>query len=328
MSDTLTGRTVANPKQGDEGGGDGGANSTKSDLTYYITAWALGLCGLYATLVHETLSPRVLGVVVSPPPGTEPSLEAFGLCMLFVFAGVGVCATVDLLVGRWFAGRYFAMHVVLNALIIAASLHDALRFFAFGNPLDANTCFGASGALACGSKVGIGLTFAVHIWHCFAFEVKGIDIIHHVPSFFACAHGLHYGWGPALNFTLVFTLMGVPGMIDYALLVGVKQKWWAAGLEKRTNQTLNVWIRCPFAVVSGYVIMLGAVTSPTSFSSAAHRVSHFLIGVHNVWNGCFFMYRTVDALTRFTLTQKYPALADAIKAEKAAKAAAKAKKAR
>ena len=164
--------------------GDGGANSTKSDLTglvYYCAAWLLGLVGLYACFVGPSKD-TVMAAVLYPVPGAEPSLANFGNSMLFVAAGVGVCAIVDLVIARWFVGRYFAMHVVLNGLIIGVSLHDALRFYSFTNPLDANTCFGASAALPCNNNVGIALTFAVHIWHCFAFEVKGIDIIHHVPS--------------------------------------------------------------------------------------------------------------------------------------------------
>ena len=81
--------------------------------------------------------------------------------------------------------------------------------------------------------------------------------------------------------------------------------------------------------------VFGASTLPAeAFMGPVHRVLHFLMGVqmywptsnpppkrmhpsalslfpsihafslHRYWNACFFMYRTVDARTRYTLKQQ------------------------
>ena len=81
----------------------------------------------------------------------------------------------------------------------------------------------------------------------------------------------------------------------------------APRVEKDYNQSLNVWLRCPFSVIMGWVMMAGAFIHPHHFTGAPHKYMHALTGLHHFWNGCFFMYRTVDARTRFVIKQKMEA---------------------
>ena len=69
-------------------------------------------------------------------------------------------------------------------------------------------------------------------------------------------------------------------------------------LDQDVNQSLNVWLRGPVAVVSAYLMVFGALLHPEHFHSAAHRVGHALIGVHHFWNANFFMYRLRAQNTR------------------------------
>ena len=64
---------------------------------------------------------------------------------------------------------------------------------------------------------------------------------------------VYYPWGPMQGFSLFWALMGVPGMLDYGMLVCVKQGWIHPMVEKDWNQTLNVWMRCPFCCITTYV---------------------------------------------------------------------------
>ena len=111
--------------------------------------------------------------------------------------------------------------------------------------------------------------------------------------------------------------MGLPGGIDYALLTATKLGLLHPRVEKDLNQTLNVWMRCPIALVSAFLMIFGAVLQPAHFTGMGHRVGHALIGVHHYWNGQFFMYRTVDARTRFAIKEKEKK--EAAKKEAAAK---------
>ena len=306
---------MAGSKARDNDGGDGGSSTAAGITPLYILAWLLGGAGVYFSFFDPDMSPAVQAHVWDPP-----AVYASGtmrLSWLFVFAGVGVCCATDVLFARWFVGRYFALHVVMNTIIILMSFRDTLNFWSAANPYDTNTC--VTGAAPCNNNAAVAFTFAVHIFHAMSYSLKPIDWIHHLPSFAACLVGLYFPFGPVLNFTLLCTLMGVPGCIDYALLVCVKQGWLAPAVEKRWNQTLNVWIRCPFAVVSGYVMVMGPLLIPAHYTGVPHRFWQLVIGLHNVWNGCFFMYRTVDARTRHTLVQRYPQLKEAMLKEKASK---------
>lgn len=208
-----------------------------------------------------------------------------------------VVAIIDFVLSRFFVGRYFALHTVVNVVICVFAAPDALRTLFAENPYDTNTCVAVGST--CAALVTIDLTIALHVWHALAYALKPIDWVHHLPTYLVCLVALAFPWGPVLNFVLFFALMGIPGGIDYALLTAVKQRWTTPRVEKDWNQTLNVWLRCPFAVISGYIILMGAVTTPAAFLGPAHRTLHALTGVHNAWNGCFFMYRTVESRTRY-----------------------------
>merc|ERR1712137_984366 len=42
-----------------------------------------------------------------------------------------------------------------------------------------------------------------------------------------------------------FWASGLPGGLDYAMLVAVKKKWLSSLTEKRINTQIHVWMRCP-----------------------------------------------------------------------------------
>ena len=46
---------------------------------------------------------------------------------------------------------------------------------------------------------------------------------------------------------------GLPGFLDYILLIGVKEKLIESSTEKKYNSKINLWIRSPFLI--GTVIL-------------------------------------------------------------------------
>ena len=150
---------------------------------------------------------------------------------------------------------------------------------------------------------GPDLTIAHHLWHSLAYALKPIDLIHHIPSIFICVICLSFGWGPVLNIQILF-LMGIPGGIDYFLLTLIKLKLLHPRVEKNINQSLNVWIRCPGAMAFALAMMASPLVQPANFATDTHRWVTLLCGVHHFWNAGFFMYRTVDARTRYFIKEK------------------------
>ena len=195
---------------------------------------------------------------------------------------------------------------MVNAFCIVFAWKDFPRTLMFPNPFDSNSC--ALAGTPCANKFAMDLTMGIHLWHSLAYSLKPIDWIHHLPAHAVCLIGICAAFGPVLNFSII-ALMGIPGGIDYALLTATKLGMVHPRVEKDLNQTLNVWIRCPIAVVSAYLMFFGALLHPEHYTGQGHRIGHALIGVHHFWNGLFFMYRTVDARTRFTIKEKEKAAA-------------------
>jgi len=274
---------------------DAGANSTVQGKRF-VLAWVLGAIGCYHCFVGPQ-SARAIDAVWHPQPEANPLDN-----LLFSFACIGLCGIVDVVFAARFGGaRYFALHVVVNAVNIYFAWGDFVATML--SPMIGATHSCATGASACCNKVALDITVGVTLWHSLAYALKPIDVIHHIPSLVVCGVGILFPWGPSLNAASII-FMGIPGGIDYFLLVFVKLKILPPLFEKDWNQSINVWMRAPFGQFIGIVQMLGPYLHPEYYTSKLHVAGTLLFGLHAYWNAGFFMYRTVDARTRFVLKQK------------------------
>ena len=190
-------------------------------------------------------------------------------------------------------GLSFAVHTIVNAIIAIWSASDAFYLFSMPNPYVSTTC--VAEGVPCAWHAPLCLSLGLHVWHGLAYPLKPIDLIHHVPNWTLTSMCIYYQWGPMQGFSLFWALMGIPGMIDYGLLVAVKQGWLGAGVEKRWNEGLNVWMRSPFCAICAFVLITSIFNHPEIFVSNTQKFVQLINGVHCGWNGQFFMSRTVDA---------------------------------
>jgi hypothetical protein len=276
---------------------DGGSNSTVKGKRFFF---ALGLGVLGALHVFNPATSERVKAAVLHPDGvtvTEPMDNLLVSCFF-----IGLCGLFDMLVARQFGpARYFALHVAVNCVTITYSFQDFFQTLV--HPEHFKTCSCFHGNSPCCNKVTVCITFGIHLWHSLAYALKPIDWIHHIPAHIICLIGIFSPMGPAFN-AVCLVLMGVPGGLDYLLLVFVKLKMLHPLVEKDWNQTLNVWTRAPFATFFGIIMMLGPALYPSHYSNLVHRWGTFLFGLHSYWNGNFFMARTVDARTRYIIKQK------------------------
>ena len=143
------------------------ADGTVKGKRFYL-AWLLGAVGCYLTFVDQTHGPRVLKAAFHNGSNL-PTAAEFGYACVFALACIGMVGVVDVLFARWFVGRYFALHTVVNAVIVYWSAAEAFSVFGFANPYDAMTCV-AEGS-TCGKNAPILLQSALHIWHGLACTV-------------------------------------------------------------------------------------------------------------------------------------------------------------
>ena len=135
--------------------------------------------------------------------------------------------------------RYFLLHAVCNLATVVLSFDDVMRFFA--NPLDAYvlpTRF-----------YGLVVGLCLHAYHCLFFKMSSDDVFHH--SVFALFGGCYtYAFQPYIVTSVpLMSMNGIPGMIDYTLLAGVRLGYVRKETEKELNATINTWFRCPYGVL-------------------------------------------------------------------------------
>lgn len=150
--------------------------------------------------------------------------------------------------------RFFLLHAVFNFGIVMFCWKDAIYVLthptmAVHGDVDgfSNTAIISTNAIA-----------AFHVYHLLAFENLSLeDWIHHVISsmLVACiAVNLPYGY--MVNLCNI-GMCGLPGGLDYLLLVGVKYNYISRMTEKKYNSLLNVGLRWPIILVSFYLFCLG-----------------------------------------------------------------------
>jgi hypothetical protein len=151
-----------------------------------------------------------------------------------------MCAFDTLL--RWLRvkGEYYATHAIHNAAVAYLTLPDVVHSF---------TQFNAIGEYPVNTNA-VALVFALHFYHIAMYfkKFKTDDWLHHILMIFiAMPLGLLVESGSLLGYSLFFTT-GLPTILDYILLVGVRNGWVHPLTEKRVNHQLQLWLRAPGAV--------------------------------------------------------------------------------
>eukprot|EP00041_Stephanoeca_diplocostata_P014802 m.279445 g.279445 ORF g.279445 m.279445 type:complete len:306 (-) comp19805_c0_seq11:562-1479(-) len=175
----------------------------------------------------------------------------FGMCLAFLFV-------YDVVFAYQTPGRWFNVHAMANLITVifcspavVAWAKDPLSVVSpeeYGNSpdplgenwLDWNVLFHPC------NDWSILMIVAVHTYHCVAFKLSKQDIFHHfmfVPTI-GVYGGFLVSWGPIRN-CLPFFISGLPGGIDYAMLVLLKRGMTTKLTCKKLSSTLNVWLRGP-----------------------------------------------------------------------------------
>eukprot|EP01001_Neometanema_parovale_P008222 NODE_4500_length_1055_cov_101.952790_g4298_i0.p1 GENE.NODE_4500_length_1055_cov_101.952790_g4298_i0~~NODE_4500_length_1055_cov_101.952790_g4298_i0.p1 ORF type:complete len:284 (-),score=40.18 NODE_4500_length_1055_cov_101.952790_g4298_i0:202-996(-) len=205
----------------------------------------------------------------------------------------------------WFSkdhnGRYLTLHVLCNGFVTLVHFDDIIRCY-----LDFKEGFDSVDVDCRGTCVVLSL----HLYHMVFFQpLPLIDWIHHLvmiivmlPLAYLMQPGPMLGHG-------AFFASGLPGGLDYLMLVMVKKKWMDSLTEKRYNAKIMVWLRCPGCLYHTYFCWLGIVELDRRHASGmspllpysplpqhspfAAQFCLFVCGITFFWNGLYFMERVV-----------------------------------
>lgn len=177
--------------------------------------------------------------------------------------------------------RWFSIHVIGNAYVIYYTWSDLKHLLinpisAFSRPQHYNA---------------LNITVALHFYHALFFNnLVAIDWIHHILMI-SIGIGSYFCPSSVIIATngLLFFLNGLPGGIDYILLVLVKYKLIRPIREKELNSYLNIWIRSPGVLIGTYNMYLTTVYA----NYRPYWYTATLIVIILIWNAQYFTYRVI-----------------------------------
>eukprot|EP00729_Bicosta_minor_P004377 gene4377-27122_t len=242
----------------------------------------------------------------------EADLTLFATAFVLLFVVDFALAKVG-----WFPndrnGRYLSLHVLTNGYVTAVHLDDVYDTYT-SDVLDVYR-------KECDSR-GVMVIFALHLYHIVFYQpLSTMDWIHHVVM---CIIMLPLAWllqpGPLLGHGAFFA-SGLPGGLDYVMLIMVKQGWMQSLTEKKINTSIMVWLRAPgclYHAVFAWMCTIDIhkrrnggetgiilVNSPFPQDSLIWLDIALLVTVGTFfWNGLFFMERVVaNYATKSTLAK-------------------------
>lgn len=106
------------------------------------------------------------------------------------------------------------------------------------------------------------IAIALHIYHIFAFKCNLEDYIHHIVSALGVGViGCSQPWGHIINATNFF-ICGLPGGINYILLMLRKYELITSVMQKRLDSLLNLLLRWPGIALVMYMAIVGKIHNP------------------------------------------------------------------
>ena len=235
---------------------------------------------------------------LTPPPifplfQPGGALAGFNEDLSLLLAALLVLGAVDLLLPltpiRNPGSRYFALHAFVNGLISLACLPDLQR--ALLAPVDALV-----GPTL--SALPMALVASIHIYHVLFFRLSGEEIFHHVQfvvPLLLLSVVFKWDGGSSQNFSAFF-ICGLPGGLNYAALVCVKEGWVSSLAQKRFDAWINACLRAPGCIVYACLQwQVWLVDGRPTKGWSREAINFFTLAVTGliVFNGIYYMEQSI-----------------------------------
>ena len=142
-----------------------------------------------------------------------------------------------------FKNPYYLIHFIVNFIIVYMTYPAVLLLYTdFHNSYQYKININS-----------IWLCMSLHVYHMIHYRktIGFQDYLHHIPTIFLLGYPtLRGNFDNAVVGHIVFYLSGLPGGIDYLMLFCVRNKMINVMTEKFVNKYLNLYIRCPGAIIS------------------------------------------------------------------------------
>uniref|UniRef100_A0A7S3I2B0 Uncharacterized protein n=2 Tax=Choreotrichia TaxID=141411 RepID=A0A7S3I2B0_9SPIT len=202
---------------------------------------------------------------------------------------------LDVVIARNTKARWMALHTLANAAVCLFSWPEVSR--AAEDPL--NSCSGPAP-----TYVPAYIICAVHFYHLVGgFKLTLDDWVHHCVfvTYIGAACFAFEESGPLVNL-IAFFMCGLPGGLDYMMLVLVKHGVLTSQTEKSWNSRINVWLRSPGLLLAAYCMFVATRSGPTHTPCAQHPIKTAINAMLIFSNAQYYMqkvtgntYRKVQA---------------------------------
>lgn len=152
--------------------------------------------------------------------------------------------------------RWFALHGFGNLLVVITGFNGMIT--SLSDPLFSldSRVYTDRSLLGNASPWPAYVINSLHVYHILFFDLNKQELFHHLVFVPIIGFmGQYYEWGCSLGF-MAFFICGLPGAVDYLLLVLVKYGKIEPIHQKRVCAAMNVYIRGPFIIISAHTIYL------------------------------------------------------------------------
>eukprot|EP01062_Namystynia_karyoxenos_P003129 TRINITY_DN110_c0_g2_i1.p1 TRINITY_DN110_c0_g2~~TRINITY_DN110_c0_g2_i1.p1 ORF type:complete len:322 (+),score=53.28 TRINITY_DN110_c0_g2_i1:93-1058(+) len=211
---------------------------------------------------------------------------SFVLDTFFVLIYPVVCIKPDP-AGPTASTRWFFVHFIANGFV---------SYFAWPDVYNCLTAVSDCGTTTwSGGTKTMGVALGLHFYHICFFHLSAGDWLHHGMTAVLTTPPILYTHQSLSVSTALFFMTGLPGGVDYLLLVMVKLGWLGAMVEKKAYVVISVWVRGPGCLSAAY-LSLSTVLDPRYSAGlpVIKRCGQAWDCFVTYWNAMYFMHSTLS----------------------------------
>ena len=182
-------------------------------------------------------------------------------------------------------GNYYIIHLIANTIVVYNTMQDMLLSYVYKHDIQSIIPYNNNNL-----DFTKNIIYSLHFYHIIWYfnKLRKDDWIHHIIMILIALPLVELLYpSPLIGHCLFFTT-GLPGGIDYLLLIFVRNNIINKMTEKQINNIINLWIRCP-GCISNATLSLSNLLLNYNILSIYEILAASIIIICVYWNGIYFM---------------------------------------
>lgn len=204
-------------------------------------------------------------------------IQNFKNTFIFTLSFIGV----DMFLSKFINKPYYLLHSLANWGIV---------YYTYPTVRDTYLNLTKSSMLIT-NPISYQICAALHIYHILRYKMNREDIKHHIPTLTVLSIPLFNVSQSPLVAHIAFYLCGLPGIIDYILLFLSRNNIIYNMTEKKWNLYLNLYLRCPGAILNSALAFLLIQQQPKILE--CYNLFYLGVGAFSFWNGTYYLRNVI-----------------------------------